>query len=432
MQKSISRLKEQYATHKQKNVRVIRRAARHPFVAVPFVTISILLLLSVVGILVASGGKPQLRSVDTHVVIISHDDVEQSLPTRERTVGDILKRAEITINEGDVVEPALETEVVSDNFRINVYRAVPVTIIDRGKKMFAFSAAKTPRSIVKQAGIEVYPEDRLDLLPVDNFLIEGSIGERVVIRRATAVNLNLYGTQLSLRTQAETVEELLKEKNIKMSKGDTVQPAASTRLRANDQIFVLRQGIKIEVAEEEVAMPRQVLEDESLSFGTQVLRQQGTTGRRVVTYQIDENTGERKRIQEVTIVEAVPHIVARGKAVQIPADKQAVMAAAGIAASDFPYVDFIMSHESGWCPTKMQGQIGYCPPYAPESIPTNLGYGLGQATPGTKMSSFGTDWKTNAVTQLKWADAYAKARNFPPYGKGWKAAYEYWQVNRHW
>jgi hypothetical protein len=147
----------------------------------------------------------------------------------------------------------------------------------------------------------------------------------------------------------------------------------------------------------------------------------------LVTYQVDTNTGERKKIQEVIIVEAVPLIIARGKAVQIPGDKQAVMAAAGIAASDYPYVDFIMSHESGWCPTKMQGQIGYCPPYAPETIPSNLGYGLGQATPGTKMAPFGADWKTNPVTQLKWAKSYVQGRY-----RTWEAAYNHWQDKRWW
>lgn len=427
MRKKLIRFKKRYAVQQRQKVRLFKRASRHPAFAIPLLTISILIFLSVAAILIFSGGKPQLKTTDTHVVIINHDDIEQTLPTREKTVGDILKRAEIAINEGDVVEPAQDTEVVSDNFRINVYRAVPVTIVDAGRKTFAYSAAKTPRSIVKQAGIEVYPEDRLELVPVDNFLEEGSIGERLVIKRAVAVNLNLYGTQLNLRTQATTVLELLKEKNIKLSKGDTVQPDINTPLKTNVQVFVLREGTKIEFAEEEIPMPRQIIEDASLSFGTVVTRQQGTTGKRLVTYQVDTNTGERKKIQEVTIVEAVPLIVARGKAVQIPSDKQAVMAAAGIAASDYPYVDFIMSHESGWCPTKLQGQIGYCPPYAPETIPSNLGYGLGQATPGTKMSSFGADWKTNAVTQLKWARSYVSGR----YGT-WEAAYNFWQARHYW
>ncbi len=434
MSKKILPLKKHYSLRQEDKGRKVRaikhaakRAARHPYVAVPFVTVSVLMLLSVIVILIVGGGKPHLRSSDTHVAIINYDKQTHTLPTREKTVGDILHRAEVPMRDGDVVEPGLDTEVVSDNFRINVYRAVPVTIVDNGKKTFVFSAAKTPRSIVKQAGIEVYPEDRLDMLPVDNFLVEGSIGERVVVRRATAVNLNLYGTQLTLRTQAETVGQLLAEKNIKLEPGDTLQPSAETRLKTNDQVFVLRGGVVIETAEEEIPMPREVVEDASLSFGTQVVRQQGTTGRMLVTYEVNPVTGERRKIQEVPVVEAVPHIVARGKAVQIPSDKQAVMAAAGIAPSDYAYVDFIMSHESGWCPTKVQGQYGSCPPYAPETIPTNRGYGLGQATPGSKMSSFGADWKTNPVTQLKWAVSYVNGRY-----KSWQAAYDHWQAKRWW
>jgi uncharacterized protein YabE (DUF348 family) len=143
-------LKRNYAATEQPREHILKRASRHPAVAVPFVTISILLFLSVIGIVLFSGGKPQLKTTDTHVVIISHDKIEQSLPTREKTVGDTLERANVQLHEGDVVEPSVETEVVSDNFRINVYRAVPVTIVDKGKKLFIYSAAKTPRSIVNR------------------------------------------------------------------------------------------------------------------------------------------------------------------------------------------------------------------------------------------------------------------------------------------
>lgn len=410
-----------------KKAGAIHRAVRHPAVTIPFATFSVLLLLTVLGLLIFNGGSPTLQPIDSNIVILSHDDEEQTIPTRARTVGELLERQGITLNEGDVVEPSLDTEIVSDNFRVNVYRGVPVTIVDGDKRTFVFSAATTPRSIVKQAGIEVYPEDELLLLPTENFLVEGSIGQRVVINRATPVNLNMYGTQVQMRTHAKTVGELLEERDITLGPGDTVTPTEGVAITPNMQIFLLRPGQKIETLEEIVPMPQEIQEDPNLSFGTSVLRQQGSPGKKLVTYQIDANTGERKIIQEVVVVAPVTHITARGKAVQIPNDKQAVMAAAGIPSSDYPYVDFIISHESGWCPTKLQGQIGYCPPYAPETIPTNRGYGLGQATPGTKMAPFGADWKTSAVTQLKWATDYAKGR----YGS-WRAAYEFWQTRHYW
>ena len=90
------------------------------------------------------------------------------------------------------------------------------------------------------------------------------------------------------------------------------------------------------------------------------------------------------------------------------------MAAAGIAQSDFGYVEYIIDSESGWGATKYNyGGSG--------------AYGLGQALPASKMAAFGDDYMTNPVTQLKWANSYAVGR----YGS-WANAYSFWTVNRWW
>ncbi len=405
------------------------RISSHPAVTIPLLTCFFLTSLTIVGVVVFSGGGSKLRSTDTHIVIISHDKKEQVVPTRLKTVRAVLQKNNVTIRDGDVVEPSMDTDIATDNFRINVYRAVPVTIVDGDHKIFAYSAATTPRSIVKKAGIQVYPEDKLELLPTVNFLTEGSIAQRVVIERSTPVNVNIYGTPVQMRTRSATVGELMDERGLKVEPNDYVQPSRSTRIAANMQIYLLRKGQKVSTEEAVVPMPTEIVEDSSLSFGTTAVRQQGQAGKKIITYLIEVINGQevRKVLQDITVQEPVTEIVARGKAVQIPSDKQAVMAAAGISAGDYAYVDFIISHESGWCPTKLQGQAGYCPPYAPESIPSGIGYGLGQATPGTKMASFGADWKTSAITQLRWATSYANAR----FG-GWAAAYNYWTVHHNW
>jgi hypothetical protein len=88
------------------------------------------------------------------------------------------------------------------------------------------------------------------------------------------------------------------------------------------------------------------------------------------------------------------------------------MREAGIAESDFEYVNYIIGHESGWGYTKWNyGGSG--------------AYGLGQALPASKMARFGDDYMTNPVTQLRWATAYAEGR----YGS-WESAYHFW-VTRH-
>ncbi|HSX07489.1 MAG TPA: ubiquitin-like domain-containing protein [Candidatus Saccharimonadales bacterium] len=421
--------KRYVATHRAR-VRKIKKLSRHPLFAVPVVTFMVLLLIVAVSVVVATGGHPTLAHSESHIVIISHDHQEQTVPTRAATVGDLLDKANITLNTGDVVEPSADTPITDDNFRVNVYRATPVTIIDGGQRTVAFSAATTGRSIAKQAGIQVFPEDNITLAPTQNFVTTGSIGSEVVIDRAVPVNLNLYGTPVTVRTHAKTVKDLLAEKNIHLAADDNVQPESTAPITPDIQVFVTRHGTVIQSVTQPIPMPVQTVQDDTLSFGTTAVRQQGAPGTEVITYQVQLVNGKevgRQQIQTVVTQQPVTQIVAQGKAVQIPSDKQAVMRLAGIGDSDFAYVDYIVSRESGWCPTKLQGQIGSCPAYPPAVIPSGLGYGLGQATPGSKMSTAGADWQTNAVTQLIWCNGYAVRT----YG-GWAGAYNHWVSHHNW
>lgn len=89
------------------------------------------------------------------------------------------------------------------------------------------------------------------------------------------------------------------------------------------------------------------------------------------------------------------------------------MRAAGISDSDFGYVDYIISHESGWNYHAVNRSSG--------------AYGLPQSLPAGKLASAGADWRDNPVTQLRWANNYAVGR----YGS-WDAAYHFWTVNHWW
>lgn len=85
------------------------------------------------------------------------------------------------------------------------------------------------------------------------------------------------------------------------------------------------------------------------------------------------------------------------------------MAAAGIAESDWGYVDFIASKESGWNPNATNPSSGAC--------------GLIQALPCSKVPGSGY----NPVDNLRWANGYATNR----YGS-WAGAYAFWTSNHWW
>lgn len=411
--------------HWPRKVRLWKRRGRHPY-AVPIITFGVLIILTATLYGVARGTHHLTPPPDAKIVIISHDGLQQTVPSKEPTVGALLKKLNLNLAPGDAVEPAATTPIEQDDFRINIYRGFPVEVVENGQKTLGYSAGKTPRAVANQIGFRVYPEDTVTSTPNQNFLADSAIGQQIVIDPATPINLNLYGTQFIVRTHVKTVGELIKEKNIKLAASDQVMPAASTPLAAGTQVYIERQGTKIEAITKTIPMPIQSINDPGLAFGTNAIRQQGSAGQEVITYQDQTINGVvvgRTPIQTVITQQPVTEIVVIGTSLSgIKGD----MALAGIAPGDYNYADYIISHESGWCPTKAQGQYGGCPPYA-GYVPSYGGYGLCQATPGGKMASAGSDWATNPITQLRWCSGYAHSR----YGS-WYAAYEHWLANHNW
>lgn len=394
-----------------------RRGVSHP-AGIPVIVFLALAFISAAGI----GGyiwhrhnNPQLSIAENVIVIVKHDGRSQAVPTNARTVGEVLKRMNITYSSSDRIEPSVSAPVTGDNFLINVYRAAPIAIADGGSSKLVHSAAATARSIAEQNGYTLYAEDRVDLELTTNFVRQGSVGGRVVIDPATPVSVQLYGRPMSLRTQAKTVGALLKEKGVKLSKDDTVTPKLSDGIVQGMRIAVVRNGIQTVTIDEEVPAPVQTVIDPSLSFGSQAVRQEGSPGKVTNTYEITVENGRevsRKLLQSVKVSDPVTRIVAKGNTTNIPGDKQAVMAAAGIGPSDYMYVDYIFSRESHWNAAVISANGKYA--------------GLGQTNPAT-LAGACPNWQNDPVCQTRFFSGYAERR----YGS-WANAYSTWQSKGWW
>ncbi len=435
MLKRLRRYKRKYIVAQRAQARKLRRAQKaqtrrfnrirsHPFVLpIAFLIVS----LGGFSAFILSPSGQSLNVNDTKIVIITDAGKQDTVPTKEPTVGALLHSLAITIHPGDVVEPNITTPITQDDFRINIYRGQPVEVVVGDQHTFAFSAATTPRAIAQQAGITVYPEDYVSVVPTGNFLTDQAIGERVVIDRAIPVNINIFGTQTVIRTHDNTVGELLADKHIVLGSGDSVVPDPSTAITTSTQIFLIHKGTQIITVTQSIPMTVQAIQDSSLAYGTSAVVQQGSNGTEVLTYQVNLQNGQpvsRTLLQTVVTQQPVTEIVNQGTSLSgIKGD----MSLAGIAPEDYQYADYIITHESGWCTDKLQGDIGYCPVTPPSYIPDDLGYGLCQATPGSKMSSAGADWETDPVTQLEWCNGYATSK----YG-GWYNAYLHWTAYGNW
>lgn len=400
----------------------------HPLV-LPVITFLGLFFITSIGLIFANGQT--IGASDSRIVTVTVDGQEQTVPTRAKTVADLLKRLDVTVNDKDIVEPALTTPILEDNIKVTVQKARPVTIIDGGKVTTVLSAHKQLRTVVKTAGITLYPEDGItSQAPADITKQQPIIGDQVVVDRATPANINLYGNNIPVRTRANTVGELLKQKDIKTIPGDTIQPTVDTPITDNLQVFIVRIGKQIVTAEEVIPAPVANVDDPTLAVGATVIKEAGADGKKVVTYEVETQNGvetSRKALQEVIAAEPVRRVVAKGTKVVLSGGRAEWLVAAGISPSEYYAVDYIVGRESGWCPTKWQGEYGGCPAYHGAPSSAGVGYGLCQATPGYKMASAGADWAVNPVTQLKWCTGYARGR----YGS-WAGAYNFWIVNHWW
>jgi hypothetical protein len=84
----------------------------------------------------------------------------------------------------------------------------------------------------------------------------------------------------------------------------------------------------------------------------------------------------------------------------------------GWSQSQFSCLDKLWTRESGW--------------RVSADNPSSSAYGIPQALPGNRMAAYGSDWRTNPVTQIKWGLDYIEATYGSPCGawahsqaKGW-------------
>lgn len=385
----------------------VHKVKNHPFV-VPVITLLFLSFVTTMAILIFGGGTT-IGPTDSRVVTIYVDQTKQTLPTRAKTVADLLERRNITIKEGDVVEPSLDAPIIEDNFNINIYRSRPVVIIDSDKKISVNTADQSPRVAARDAGIVVYPEDEVRAEAPEDLLKEGVVGERYVIDRATPVTLILYGNVSGVRTQAKTVGELLKEKNVTIEPSDTVAPATDTPLQNDMRVTITREGQQLETVEEPIAPPTEYVDDPNLTRGEEVVRELGAPGKQVVIYNIKLENGQivaKEAIQKVVTVNPQRKLIARGTKIIIsnPSENvqigQRLAAARGWTGQEFYCLYQLWQKESGWNTTAGNTSSG--------------AYGIPQALPGTKMATVGADWRTNPATQITWGMGYIAGRYGTP------------------
>lgn len=250
-----------------------------------------------------------------HFVTIYDQGVERTIITKATSVKGALDQAGLSLEEQDAVEPALDEELIAKSYRINVYRARPVLIIDGAKRERVMTAEQSPTQILASTGSKLFDEDIADFKRIDSVMSDGGAGLKLFVDRATVFQFTLYGKTFEARSQQTTVGEMLKEKDVNLGPNDGVSVPASTPLVAGMSISVWRNGKQTITQEEEIVKPVEQVQDTARDVGFREVKTVGVNGKKQVTYEIEMRDGievSRKIITSVTTLEPVKEVVIVG------------------------------------------------------------------------------------------------------------------------
>ena len=163
--------------------------------------------LMVVGCCAAMVGY----ATTTYTVNVFADGQVIPVKTSARNPDSIVAQTGITVGEDDLVDKSSFRvgSDAKDGNAIIVYRAVPVTFYEKGKKVMRVNAAGTVADALEKAGIDMEGADTTDLDP-DTLLKKNM---KINILRSFKIQLVVGGVKRTVDYAAGTVGDLLKRVN---------------------------------------------------------------------------------------------------------------------------------------------------------------------------------------------------------------------------
>lgn len=248
-------------------------------------TIARIIVLALVGVICTATTVAAANRVNVSYVYC--DDEMTRVVSFSSDVDDILSRANITLDENDVVDLTSFTEE-EDEGVIYVYRACDVTVIDAGKK-YPVNLAGTVEDAVAKAGITLGSGDKLSY-DRDLYVFDGMT---ITIERAFGVKVIADSkTHKCMVTEGTTVSQLLEEAGIELSENDTVSKKLTKTVSEGDKIVVKRVTFGTHKAKEKLPFKTVTKKDDSMYKDQSKVTQQGKDGKQIVTYKDKYVDGE--------------------------------------------------------------------------------------------------------------------------------------------
>jgi uncharacterized protein YabE (DUF348 family) len=243
-------------------------------------------------------------------VTLMHNGKKTEVNTHADTVRELLSEYHIKPNKHDLIRPGLDAKV-KDNMKIDYVKANQVVLNVNGEKKYVWTTAKTVEQLVKEQQLTLNDHDVIK--PGLTAKIQDHTN--IDIESAFPVNLVVGGKPQQVWTTSTTVADLLKQQKVSLGELDKVSPAKTEKITGKTQVNVIRVEKVTDVVEEETPFATVNRKDSGLTTGKQSVVQDGEKGKVKKSFEVVMENGKevsRKLITTKTVAESKDKIVAIG------------------------------------------------------------------------------------------------------------------------
>ena len=249
----------------------------------------------------------------TYSVNVMADGEVIPLKTSLRSADAIIAKTNIVVGNNDKVDTTAFRvgAEAKDGNAIIVYRALPVTFHEKGKKAIRVEAAGTIADAIEKAGIELKGADTT--IPEPDTLLKKDMKIKIV--RGYKITLIADGVKQKVDYAVGTVSDVLKREGITLGENDVVKPELSKTLKKGSVIIIKRISYETREVEKPVKFQTVTKTSSVLVEGSSRIARDGRNGIKIVTYEdkvVDGEVVSSKKIGESLKKKAVDKVVVKG------------------------------------------------------------------------------------------------------------------------
>ncbi|MGH3760944.1 transglycosylase family protein [Actinophytocola sp.] len=228
-------------------------------------------------------------------VTVDVDGQAHQVNTYADTVGEVLENEGLNVGSHDSLSPSPAASI-DDGGTIVLQRGRQLHLTIDGEKRDFWVRATTVEDALKQINLSAegaWMSAGMDSeVPLNGMALEIK----------TLKNITLFdggNKPKALQTTAVTVDELVKELELKLGPDDRITPRGNLKVTDGAEVRITRNGVTVVNRTEKVKPPVQEVEDPNALEGTEVVLDPGAPGERIATYRLTVKNGEEMARVEI-------------------------------------------------------------------------------------------------------------------------------------